>query len=117
MNLEEQLSAVLNDPEAMNKISSIASSLGLDAPAQPGSEDGGGASAPAAAPVAPAAGFRFPDVRTDPRARLLMALKPFLSEKRAPYVDGAVALLSIMKLGGQSGALTSLLSSFGGKAQ
>lgn len=106
MTLEEQLSSVLNDPEAMSKISSIIGALG----------GGGGSQAPAqspapqpqpapnpAAPQLPAAnplqGLNLPDLSSDNRTKLLMALKPFLSEKRAPYVDGAVALLRMMQLG------------------
>ncbi len=111
MNLEEQISSVLSDPEAMSKISSIVSALG-----------GGGASpAPQSAPQAqqqpqqpqppsptpqpqptlPAGlqNLNLPDLGNDNRTRLLMAVKPFLSEKRAPYVDGAVALLRMMQLG------------------
>lgn len=106
MNLEEQLSAVLNDPEAMSKISSIISALGS------------GEGAPAAAETQqaqpqqvkpqqnhsqqsaqPVGGFNIPDISGDNRTKLLMALKPFLSEKRAPYVDGAVAILKMMQLG------------------
>ena len=109
MNLEEQLSKVLSDPEAMSKISSIAGSLGLQTPQQAPS------SAPVQSPGA-AQGFQFPDMGGDDRAKLLMSLKPFLSAKRAPYVDGAVAMLSIMKLGNLNGALGNLLSSFGGKS-
>ena len=108
MNLEEQLSKVLSDPEAMSKISSIAGSLGLQAPQQ----------MPEPAPAQPSPAlqnFRFPDLGGDDRAKLLMALKPFLSAKRAPYVDGAVAMLSIMKLGSLNGSLGNLLSSLGGK--
>ncbi len=101
MTLEEQISSVLNDPEAMSKISSIASALGAGTP-------------PAAAPQEPspppaAGGLRLPDVSGDNRARLLMALKPFLSKKRAPYVDSAVAILRLAQVGALGGALSSLL--------
>lgn len=111
MNLEEQISSVLNDPEAMSKISALAGSLGLGGEAGQEAQEQPAPSAPPAIP----GNFRFPDVKDDNRARLLIALKPFLSEKRAPYVDGAVALLSVLKLGSQSGALGSLLSAFGGR--
>ncbi len=97
MNLEEQISSVLNDPEAISKLTSIVSALGAggQAPAPP---------APSPGPVqsenpAMQSGFKLPDISGDNRTRLLMAIKPFLSEKRAPYVDGAVALLRMMQLG------------------
>lgn len=118
MTLEEQISSVLNDPEAMNKISSIAASLGMQTP---GASDG---SAPPPSPQPnpvqqlPAAlsGLKLPDMAGDDRTKLLMALKPFLSKKRASYVDGAVALMGMMQLsglGGQSeGALGRLMSFF-----
>ena len=108
MNLEEQLSKVLSDPEAMSKIASVAGSLGLQPPPQ-------GQPAPAQPSPGTIPDLRFPDLGGDDRAKLLIALKPFLSEKRAPYVDGAVAMLSIMKMGVLNGSLGNLLSSLGGK--
>ena len=110
MNLEEQISKVLSDPEAMSKISSIAGSLGL----QPPQPDQPAAAQP---PMGAMQGFKFPELGGDDRAKLLMALKPFLSEKRAPYVDGAVAILSIMKMGSLNGSLGNLLSSLGGTSK
>ncbi len=89
MNLEEQLSSVLSDPEAMSKISSIIGALGAGTPP----------AAPSAPPSEPSAAFNLPDMGGDRRVRLLNALKPFLSEKRAPYVDGAVTILKMMQLG------------------
>lgn len=95
MNLEEQISSVLNDPEAMSKLSSIVSALGA-----------GGQQAqnepqplPQAQPQPQMQIPNLPDISGDNRTKLLMAIKPFLSEKRAPYVDGAVAILRMMKLG------------------
>lgn len=35
----------------------------------------------------------------DERTRLLLALKPFLSEKRAPYMDSAVNILRLASMG------------------
>ena len=110
MNLEEQLSAVLSDPEAMNKISSIMGALG--APSQDQSQS----QQPQPAPQLPSlSGLKLPDMAGDNRTKLLMALKPFLSQKRAPYVDGAVALLGMMQLGKLSGAMEPLISAFNGK--
>ena len=111
MNLEEQISAVLNDPEAMNKISSIAGALGMQPPVQ---EQPSAPPQPSALPDL--SGLRLPDMGGDNRAKLLMALKPFLSSKRAPYVDGAIALLGMMQLGKLSGALGPLASVLGGKS-
>lgn len=104
MNLEEQLSAVLSDPEAMSKISAIAGSLGLSAQAQPEQTAQPASSVPS-----------LPDLSGDNRTKLLMALKPFLSTKRAGYVDGAVAILRMMQLGKLSGAAEPIISALMGK--
>lgn len=92
MNLEEQISAVLNDPEAMSKLSSIVGALGA------GQKTEEQATVPAL-PSNPLGNIKLPDMSGDNRTKLLMAVKPFLSEKRAPYVDGAVAILRMMQLG------------------
>lgn len=91
----------MSNPEAMSKISSIIGALGGGAtqetpqqqplpqpqPSQPQQQ------------TPPVPNFNLPDLSGDNRTKLLMAVKPFLSEKRAPYVDGAVALLRMMQLG------------------
>lgn len=43
---------------------------------------------------------------TDDRTRLLLAIKPFLSEKRAPYMDSAVNILRLASLGDLSKILS-----------
>ena len=95
----------MNDPEAMSKISSIIGALGggatQETPQQQPSQQ------PMAQPQfsqpqqqSPSLpNLNLPDLSGDNRTKLLMAVKPFLSEKRAPYVDGAVALLRMMQLG------------------
>lgn len=35
----------------------------------------------------------------DDRTRLLLAIKPFLSEKRAPYMDSAINILRLASIG------------------
>ncbi len=86
MDLEQELSKALQDPEIMSKVGSILSSLG-------GADSQGDDSAPAA--LIPS----IPKLPPDDRAKLLMAIKPFLSEKRAPYMDTAVTILSLLKMG------------------
>ena len=114
MNLEEQISAVLSDPEAMNKISSIMGALG----AQAGPQEQAAAPPPQqpSFQLPPLSDMRLPDMGGDNRTKLLMALKPFLSQKRASYVDGAIALLGMMQLGKIGGSLGPLMSAFGGKS-
>lgn len=90
MDLQQELTKALADPDIMNKVSSVLSSLGNgennSADMQP-SEN------------APAAPFSIPKIPQDDRTRLLMAIKPFLSEKRAPYMDTAVTILGLLKMG------------------
>ena len=90
MDLEQEISKALADPEIMNKVQGVLSSL---------SENGEGESADA---------LPLPDKNIlsalsksggDDRTRLLLALKPFLSEKRAPYMDSAVTILRLASMG------------------
>ncbi|MBQ7876474.1 MAG: hypothetical protein IJ316_04210 [Clostridia bacterium] len=37
--------------------------------------------------------------KEDDRTRLLLALKPFLSQKRAPYMDSAINILKLVSIG------------------
>lgn len=38
-------------------------------------------------------------IAEDDRTRLLKAIKPFLSEKRAPYMDSAINILRLASIG------------------
>ena len=90
MDLEQEISKALADPEIMSKVQGVISSL---------SENGEGESA---------GELPIPDKNIlsalsksggDDRTRLLLALKPFLSEKRAPYMDSAVTILRLASMG------------------
>ncbi len=85
MDLEKELSKALQDPEIMNKVGSILSSLSGEEDKEENNESTPKLSIP-----------KFPP---DDRTRLLLALKPFLSEKRAPYMDTAVTILGFLKMG------------------
>lgn len=79
-NFEETIKSALNDPDIMSKVSSVMSSLGA-------SNQG--------APSANLSNL----IPADDRTRLLLALKPFLSEKRAPYMDSAINILKLVSIG------------------
>ncbi|MBQ7288962.1 MAG: hypothetical protein IJW78_04450 [Clostridia bacterium] len=96
-DMSTKIEALLNQPDAMEKLSQAAQALF-------------GAENNAPAPQAPAG---LPDVDIgammnimgklknmgeDNRARLLLALKPHLSEKRQGRVDTAVKLLKLVSL-------------------
>lgn len=94
MELEKEISKALADPDIMNKVSSVLASLGGSdhnkeetSPAMP--DLGGIGNIMGALRSAP----------SDDRTRLLYALKPFLSEKRAPYMDSAVTILKLASIG------------------
>ena len=96
----------MSNPEAMSKISSIIGALGGGATQEtPQQQPPQQQSMPQPQPIQPQQqmpslpNLNLPDLSGDNRTKLLMAVKPFLSEKRAPYVDGAVALLRMMQLG------------------
>ncbi len=87
MDFEQEISKALADPEIMNKVQGILSSLTEN---EKKDEE-----------------VKLPDnmlsalTKTggDDRTRLLLAIKPFLSERRAPYMDSAVAILRLASMG------------------
>lgn len=88
MDLEQEISKALSDPDIMSKVQGIVSSL---------SENENKDSADEKLPnnilsAVSSAG-------NDDRTRLLLAIKPFLSEKRAPYMDSAITILRFAKMG------------------
>lgn len=88
-NLEETLKSALNDPDIMSKVSSVLSGLG---------QGQSGTSSPQTAQP-PSLSNLSSLVPSDDRTKLLLALKPFLSEKRAPYMDSAVNILKLVSIG------------------
>lgn len=88
---EQKIKNALSDPEIMQKVSGVLSSLGA------GSLGGGGEDkSEASASAVPSLSAALP---ADDRTRLLMAIKPFLSEKRAPYMDSAINILKLVSIG------------------
>ena len=90
MDFEQEISKALADPEIMSKVQGVLSSLAEGNDGESVSE------------------LPLPDKNIlsaltksggDDRTRLLLALKPFLSEKRAPYMDSAVTILRLASMG------------------
>lgn len=97
MDFEQEISKALSDPDIMNKVQSVLSSLNNKEENGGGNDDtssGGGSSVPMANMLSSLGG-----VVNDDRTRLLMAIKPFLSEKRAPYMDSALTILKFASMG------------------
>ncbi len=96
-DFSEKLKAVLSDPEAMAKITAIASGMGKEKPTE---------EAQGTAPLNAFSGLDklnlpFPSIQnSDPRLALLVSLKPLIREDRRDRVDAlaqALTLASVMK--------------------
>lgn len=95
MDLEQEISKALADPDIMNKVSDVLSSLGNGGEK---SGDNSGAEQSQEKGIANVLSSLGGAV-SDDRTRLLMAIKPFLSQKRAPYMDSAVTILKLASMG------------------
>lgn len=89
MDLEQEISKALSDPEIMNKVQGVLSSL-----SENGEKEDGQLNLPDKNILSALSG-----AGSDDRTRLLLAIKPFLSEKRAPYMDSAVTILRLASMG------------------
>ena len=97
----DAISAILNDPEAMKKITAIASEL--SAPAQTSAPTASAESQPdpaaellqRAVPLLSSIAQSGQHAADPDRLRLLAALKPFVSDATADQLDHAARLLSV----------------------
>ena len=94
VDLEKEISKALSDPDIMQKVSGVLSSLN-NGEAPTGESSGEEGQENGIKNVLASLGGAVNDDRT----RLLMAIKPFLSEKRAPYMDSAVTILKLASMG------------------
>lgn len=90
MDFEQEIGKALSDPEIMSKVQGVLSSLSESSEKD---ESTGNVKLPdnMLSALSKSGG--------DDRTRLLLALKPFLSEKRAPYMDSAVTILRLASMG------------------
>lgn len=95
-SFNEKLKAVLADPEAMAKISAIASSLGSGGETSPPVQE----SAPAFA-TQPAS-LSKPSAK-DPRLDLLFALRPLVGEGKKKRIDDLMQIATVASLLGSFG--------------
>ena len=93
MDFEKEISKALSDPEIMNKVQGVLSSLNNNEEKE--EEEAQKESPKLPANILSSLGGMVNDDRT----RLLMAIKPFLSEKRAPYMDSALTILKFASMG------------------
>ena len=93
MDFEKEISKALSDPDIMNKVQGVLSSLNNN-------EEKGEEESPKESPKLPANMLSsLGGMVNDDRTRLLLAIKPFLSEKRAPYMDSALTILKFASMG------------------
>ena len=93
MDFEKEISKALSDPDIMNKVQGVLSSLNNN-------EEKEGEESSQEAPKLPANMLSsLGGMVNDDRTRLLLAIKPFLSEKRAPYMDSALTILKFASMG------------------
>ncbi len=94
-----KISALLNDPDGIEKIKAVASTLLSDGStkSEPEASDDGGFSLPDGLDIGKIMGLAsvFGNQGNDRRSELLLALKPHLSAERRERVDKAVKLLKI----------------------
>lgn len=96
MDLEQEISKALSDPDIMNKVQGMLSSLNNKEETSSSEES----SAEKTSPVLPQNMLSsLGSIANDDRTRLLMAIKPFLSERRAPYMDSALTILRFASMG------------------
>lgn len=108
-NTQDALSALLSNPEALSRAMDIAKSFMASTPPQnppsPPTEQTG---APPPTPTEPTSAPSpmpkpsAPSQPQDDNTRLLLALKPFLSDKRSEKVGAVLALMRAMQLMGMA---------------
>ncbi len=106
--LEEKLQSILNDPNSMAQILSMAQSFGLQNPTEPPQKSQTPPPAPDMGALMPDAGFVQAIMGLMQQAQhsdgkqeaLLCALKPFLRPERRDKIDRAMQLARISHLAG-----------------
>lgn len=108
-NTQDALSALLSNPEALSRAMDIAKTFMASSPPQnPPSQPTEQASAPPPMPTEPVGAQpptsrpSMPSQPQDDNTRLLLALKPFLSDKRSEKVGAVLALMRAMQLMGMA---------------
>ncbi len=121
-DLAAKLSDFLASPGAMEQLSSVMSSLGMQAPGEPQAQAQAGAPQGGAMPdlggldigmilkIKEAYEQMNAGSGDDPKVQLLLALKPYMSDKRKPHIDTAIKFSKLSKLSSLSGLFQSFFS-------
>lgn len=104
-DFEEKLESILNNPQAMSQIMSLAQSLGASSgPAEPPPADAAPASSDAGIPLDPRLLSGLTTLLSqynrgdDEKAALLRALKPFVREQRYARLDRAIQITKLSRI-------------------
>ena len=89
----EKLKSILSDPEAMAKITAIASSLGANSKSEEPTQGEEPSTIPD--PAKAIGAMLNPTAGNDPKIQLLTAVKPLLREEKRDRVDSLVRALTI----------------------
>lgn len=96
-DISEKLATILNDPDSMSRVRQMAESiLGGEKQKEESVSDSGIKAEDMQTIMSLIS--RFNSTRDDDRTRLLMALKPHLSEPKREKVDTAVKILKMLEL-------------------
>lgn len=96
-DISEKLATILNDPDSMNRVRQMAESILGGEKQQDIPSENSGISAGDMQMIMSLIS-RFNNAGDDDRTRLLMALKPHLSEPKREKVDTAVKILKMIEL-------------------
>lgn len=97
---QNKLKSVLSDPEALSKITAIASSLGLNGQSSEPEPKNEALSEPTSDNIAeslPALSSLMPQ-QSDPRLALLTSLKPLLREDKRDRIDALTRALTVASM-------------------
>lgn len=98
-DLSKKLSEILNDPESMNRVREMAESILSEKP-EPEPQKNDLSALADIGEISQIMGLvsRLQSQNDDPRAALLSALKPHLSEAKREKVDTAIKILRLLDL-------------------
>ena len=99
-DIQDKISQIMSDPEAMQQVRSLGKMLGLstEQPAEPKPEPEDELSGELISKLTSLAPLLSKTGEDDDAARLLSALRPFLSEEKRLKLDSAKRMLRILRL-------------------
>lgn len=103
-NINDAISKIMSDPEALSQVQSLGKALGINAndqaesPPPPPTQDDSAVPTEMIAKISKMMPLFSKLSKEDDTTRLLSALRPFLSEEKCRKLDSAKKMLQFMKL-------------------